>query len=84
MTSKAYEFMRAYIHFVDNDKRKPKGARGYDVLFKIRYAMDSMIKGMSENQKITNCHYSGHKSYLYLHNSCIICMLIFLEKKKSA
>jgi hypothetical protein len=35
---------------------------------------------MSENQKITNRHYSGHKSYLYLHKSCIICMLSFLKK----
>jgi hypothetical protein len=38
---------------------------------------------LSEYQKITNRHYSGNKSYLYLHKSCIICTLIFLEKKKS-
>jgi hypothetical protein len=46
MTSKAYEFMRAYIHFVDNDKRKPSGSPGHDALFKIRSAMDTIINGI--------------------------------------
>jgi hypothetical protein len=36
MSLMAYEFMRAYIHFCDNDKRKPEGQGGYDALFKGR------------------------------------------------
>jgi hypothetical protein len=46
MTSTAYEFMRAYVHFCDNDKRKPKGHRSYDAFFKICYAMDTIMTGI--------------------------------------
>ena len=55
MTSMSYEFMRAYIHFADNDTRSPRGTRGYDVLFKIRYAMNTIING------IRKCWHAGKR-----------------------
>jgi hypothetical protein len=38
--------MHGYLHFADIDKRKPKGDDGYDPLFKVRYALDTMMSGM--------------------------------------
>ena len=46
MTREAYQFMRRYIHFCDNSKKKSKGTRGFDPLFKVRYPLDVMMKGM--------------------------------------
>lgn len=48
MTRDAYVFMRQYINFCDNSKRKSKGQRGYDALFKVSYALDEMMKGMKK------------------------------------
>jgi len=41
----AYVFMRQYIYFVNNETPKPKGEVGYDALFKVKYALDEMMKG---------------------------------------
>ena len=41
--------MRQYIHFADNDMRQPKGEIGYDALFKVQYALDTMMKGMRKS-----------------------------------
>ena len=46
MTWDAYEFMRQYIHFANNEFRQPKGEVGYDALFKVKYALDEMMKGL--------------------------------------
>ena len=46
MTRDAYVFMRQYIHFCDNSKRKSKGDIGYDALFKVNFALETMMKGM--------------------------------------
>ena len=46
MTAQGYEFMRRFIHFSDNSKRKPKTVCGYDPLFKVRYPLDVLMKGM--------------------------------------
>jgi len=37
---------RRFIHFSDNSKRKGKGISGFYPLFKVRYPLDIMIKGM--------------------------------------
>ena len=46
MTRDAYVFMRQYIHFCDNSKRKAKGDIGYDTFFKVNFALETMMKGM--------------------------------------
>ena len=46
MTRDAYTFMRRFIHFSDNSKRKGKGISGFDPLFKVQYPLDVMMKGM--------------------------------------
>jgi hypothetical protein len=48
MTRNAFEFMRRYIHFCDNDKRKAKGQPGYDPLFKISWILDAILKGIQK------------------------------------
>jgi hypothetical protein len=57
MTSMAYEFMRGYIHFVDNDKKKEAGQSGYDPLFKVRTVLELMMTGIQKcwtaGQRIT-------------------------------
>ncbi len=47
MTRDAYIFMRQYIHLCDNSKRISKGNIGHDPLFKVRFALDTMMGGMS-------------------------------------
>jgi hypothetical protein len=46
MTRNAFEFMRRYTHFCDNDKRKAEGKPGYDPLFKVKWIMDEILKGI--------------------------------------
>ena len=46
MTRDAYKFMRRYIHFCNNSKKKKKGEEGYDPLFKVSYALDEIGKGL--------------------------------------
>ena len=46
MKRDAVKFMRRYIHFCDNSKRKGKGQAGYDPLYKIAYALDEISKGL--------------------------------------
>jgi hypothetical protein len=48
--------------------------------FSCNRAVLSHLDPLSENQKNMNRHYSGHKSYLCSHKSCIICTLSFLKK----
>ena len=47
MTIWSFKFMRWYMHFSDNKKQIPKGVLGYDPLFKVRDALDKMMKVMS-------------------------------------
>ena len=49
MTRDAYIFMRQYIHFADNGMRQPKEEVGYGALFKVQYALDTMMKGMRKS-----------------------------------
>ena len=46
MSRNAYEFLRRHIHFADDSKRKKKGLRGYDPLFKVRYVLVLFMKGI--------------------------------------
>ena len=46
MPLKAYQFMRSYIHFVDNDKHVKKGLQEYNPLFKVAYPLKEMMMGM--------------------------------------
>ena len=46
MKHDAAAFVRRYIHFCDNDQKKPEGSKGYDRLFKISYALDTMTNGI--------------------------------------
>ena len=46
MTRDAYEFMRRYIHFSEIACQKKEGEVGYDPLFKVRHALDVMMRGM--------------------------------------
>ena len=49
MTRDAYIFMRQYIHFADNHSKKAKGEIGYHALFKVKYVLDEMMKGMRKS-----------------------------------
>ena len=40
--------MLAYIHFVDNNKRVPHGQPGYDPLFKRRWFINAVMKGIHQ------------------------------------
>jgi len=42
----AYEFLRRNLHFTDNYKQQPENSEGYDPLFKVRYPLDIIGKGM--------------------------------------
>jgi hypothetical protein len=46
MRRDAFEFLRRHIHFAENDQRKNKGEPGYDPLFKVRYVLDKIGKGL--------------------------------------
>jgi hypothetical protein len=46
MQRDAFEFLRRHIHFADNHKQKREGEPGYDVLFKVRYVLDEIGKGL--------------------------------------
>eukprot|EP00984_Skeletonema_dohrnii_P004810 scaffold1689_cov99-Skeletonema_dohrnii-CCMP3373.AAC.1 len=49
MRRDAYEFARRSIHFADNAKQVAKGRRGYDALFKVKYAMELMMEGIQKS-----------------------------------
>ena len=51
MRRDAFEFLRRHIHFAENDQRKNQGEPGYDPLFKVRYVLDEIGKGL-----IKLCH----------------------------
>jgi hypothetical protein len=46
MSRDAYEFLRRNLHFADNYKQQPEGSEGYDPLFKVRYPLDIIGKGL--------------------------------------
>jgi len=50
MRRDAFEFLRRRIHFAENDQRKNQGKNqgepGYDPLFKVRYVLDEIGKGL--------------------------------------
>jgi hypothetical protein len=46
MTEHNFTFVRRFLHFADNDKRIRRGDKGYDVLFKVRYVLDDIMKGL--------------------------------------
>ena len=41
-----FDFMRRNIHFYDNSRINQKGVRGYDLLFKVSYPLEIIMKGM--------------------------------------
>ena len=49
--------MTQFIHFADNNKRVPAGQPGFDQLFKVSWALDTMMKGCraawNPGQKVT-------------------------------
>ena len=57
MTRDAFEYMKRYLHFANNDLRKKQGEEGYDPLFKVTPALNLIIKGLrkvwSAGQRIT-------------------------------
>ncbi len=44
----AYEFARRSIHFVDNAHQVEKGQPGYDALYKVTSAMNTMMEGIQK------------------------------------
>ncbi len=46
MSRNAYEFLRRNIHFANNSLYQPEGSEGYDPLFKVRYPLDVIGKGL--------------------------------------
>jgi hypothetical protein len=48
MSHNLFEFMRQYIHFCNNNKRKPKGHPGYDPQFKITWILNAILNGIQK------------------------------------
>jgi hypothetical protein len=48
MSRDVYEFLWRNLHFTDNYKQQPEGegSEGYDPLFKVRYPLDIIGKGL--------------------------------------
>jgi hypothetical protein len=44
MTEHNFTFVRRFLHFADNDKHIRRGDEGYDILFKVRYVLDLIMK----------------------------------------
>ena len=38
----AYNFLRRYVHFCDNDKKRKPGEEGYTKLFKVAYVLETI------------------------------------------
>ena len=47
LTGNSFEFMRRYFHPALNKREIPKGKKGYDPLFKIRFVLDVVMKGLA-------------------------------------
>jgi hypothetical protein len=48
MTHDAYEFLQCSIHFADNSLQQPEGTEEYDPLFKVRYPLNAIGKGLQK------------------------------------
>lgn len=46
MPQKAFEFLRHYIHFTDNEKKRDKNHPDYNPLYKVKNVLDKMMDGM--------------------------------------
>ena len=44
MTEHNFTFVWRFLHFADNDKHIRRGDEGYDILFKVRYVLDLIMK----------------------------------------
>ena len=42
----AYEFLQRNLYFADTYKQQPENSEGYDPLFKVRYPLDMIGKGL--------------------------------------
>ena len=45
-TNPAFTFIQNFIHFSDARDRKPKGHKDYDLLFKVRFVLENIMKPM--------------------------------------
>jgi hypothetical protein len=48
MSHNAYEFLQCNIHFANNSLQQPEGSEGCDPLFKVRYPLDVIGKGLQK------------------------------------
>jgi hypothetical protein len=48
MSRDTYEFLQRNIHFADNSLHQPEASEGYDPLFKVRYPLDVIGKGLQK------------------------------------
>jgi len=72
MTEHNFKFVRMFPHFADNDKCIRRGNEGYDVLFKVRYVLDVIMKGLDHawnaGEKVTidesMIHYNGRVDFV--------------------
>ena len=46
MTLNVAMFIWQYIYFCDNEEQKVKSEHGYDTLFKVKYALNAVQKGL--------------------------------------
>jgi hypothetical protein len=49
MPEEYFIFLRRFLHFADNSKRKKRGEDGHDVLFKVRHVLDEIMKGIQKS-----------------------------------
>ena len=46
MTANAFEFMRSFIHFANNNERAPRNHPNYDPLHKVRHMLNTIMDGI--------------------------------------
>ena len=63
MPINAFEFLRRYIHFCNNSKRKTAKEAGYDILYKVRGSLDWIMKGI-RNTWVAGKHLAINESMI--------------------
>jgi hypothetical protein len=46
MTANAFEFMRSFIHFANDNERAPRNHPNYDPLHKVRHMLNTIMDGI--------------------------------------
>jgi hypothetical protein len=79
MSCDAYEFLCLNIHFADNSMQQPEGSEGYDPLFKVRYPLDVIDKGLRKIWTVGQ-HITSDKSMIK-YCGCAVAFIQYIPAK---